>query len=304
MKKITKLASLLALSLSLMLPLSGGVAFADGGGGGGSFGGSSNAPRYDPVEEYKKGAEALRAGNYKKASRAFGKVLKVARKDANTHYLMGLAQTGLGKSKKAARYYKNATKYNPDLYQVYPELVTAYMADENTKKASAVLTTLDARIASCGDNCAAGLISAQAKVATILDGSIVQSSYVPIPKSEMAADVQYFKAVTLINQAKFSEAIVALNQMAATHGPHPDVMNYLGYSHRKLQMFDRAEAFYRIALAVDPIHTGANEYLGELYVETGQLDKAKVQLAKLGQICSFGCVEEVELRGWIADAAP
>ncbi len=31
----------------------------------------------------------------------------------------------------------------------------------------------------------------------------------------------------------------------------------------------------RKALAVDPKHRGANEYIGELYLETGQLDKAE-----------------------------
>jgi len=44
--------------------------------------------------------------------------------------------------------------------------------------------------------------------------------------------------------------------------------------------------------------------LGELYVETGEMEKAKAQLAKLEEICNFGCIEENELRGWIHNAAP
>jgi len=59
-----------------------------------------------------------------------------------------------------------------------------------------------------------------------------------------------------------------------------------------------------MALDVAPNHKGANEYLGELYVETGEMNKAKVQLAKLEEICSFGCIEENELRSWIVKALP
>ena len=47
---------------------------------------------------------------------------------------------------------------------------------------------------------------------------------------------------------------------------------------------------------------GANEYLGEYYVETGQLAKADAQLVKLERICKFGCEEAEELRRWIGGA--
>ena len=36
-----------------------------------------------------------------------------------------------------------------------------------------------------------------------------------------------------------------------------------------------------LALDFDPQHKGALEYLGELYVETGQVDKAKENVAAL-----------------------
>ena len=117
-------------------------------------------------------------------------------------------------------------------------------------------------------------------------------------------DTQYFASVSLINQGQYQAAFDDLTLTAAAAGPHPDITTYLGYTQRKLGNYDVAKSYYAMALEVDPNHKGANEYLGELYVETGELDKAQIQLAKLENICTFGCVEENELRSWIIDALP
>jgi hypothetical protein len=44
-----------------------------------------------------------------------------------------------------------------------------------------------------------------------------------------------------------------------------------------------------------PRHLGANEYLGELYVELGQFDKAKERLAVLRAACGEDCRQTKEL---------
>jgi len=49
---------------------------------------------------------------------------------------------------------------------------------------------------------------------------------------------------------------------------------------------------------------GALEYLGELYVETGQIDKAKENVVLLKKLCPDGCKELTELEQSIAGAAP
>ena len=63
-------------------------------------------------------------------------------------------------------------------------------------------------------------------------------------------------------------------------------------------MGNTAKAFehYGIALELEPKHRGANEYLGELYLETGQLEKAEQRLKVLDQACFFGCEEYDELK--------
>ena len=48
---------------------------------------------------------------------------------------------------------------------------------------------------------------------------------------------------------------------------------------------------YNKALAIDPKHRGANEYLGELYLQLGDLAKAEERLEKLDDICFYGCGE-------------
>ena len=42
-----------------------------------------------------------------------------------------------------------------------------------------------------------------------------------------------------------------------------------------------AEIYYNEGLDIDPEHVGINEYLGELYVETNRLNKAKERLKVL-----------------------
>ena len=53
--------------------------------------------------------------------------------------------------------------------------------------------------------------------------------------------------------------------------------------------------YYRRALAIEPRHLGANEYLGELYLETGELAKAEERLRELAIACPSGCEERDEL---------
>ena len=61
----------------------------------------------------------------------------------------------------------------------------------------------------------------------------------------------------------------------------PDTLNYLGFTSRKLGKFEDAEIYYLLGLEVNPKHFGINEYLGELYVNTGRIDKAKERLQVL-----------------------
>jgi tetratricopeptide (TPR) repeat protein len=74
-----------------------------------------------------------------------------------------------------------------------------------------------------------------------------------------------------------------------------DVYNLLGYTLRKTGDYTTSLSYYTKALDLQPDHKAAREYLGELYVETGNIDKAKEQLAVLVKLCSSGCEEREDL---------
>ena len=100
---------------------------------------------------------------------------------------------------------------------------------------------------------------------------------------------------TLIEEEKYQDAISALQKLLEETPTNADMLNLLAYSQRKLQRFDEALVNYQKALDIKPKHRGANEYLGELYLQLGQLDKAQERLRVLDKACFFGCDEFDEL---------
>jgi tetratricopeptide (TPR) repeat protein len=117
--------------------------------------------------------------------------------------------------------------------------------------------------------------------------------------SKDAPDLSSVRAA--IKAKNFDAALVELKGMLVMY-QHPDVYNLMGFSLRKTG--DRAQAmtFYRKALDFDPAHKGALEYQGELYVELGQFDKARENLAALDKLCPSGCEERDDLKEAIAHA--
>ena len=63
-----------------------------------------------------------------------------------------------------------------------------------------------------------------------------------------------------------------------------DTLNYLGFTTRKLGDYEKGENFYLQGLKIKPDHKGINEYLGELYVVTNRIDKAKERLEVLKKL--------------------
>jgi tetratricopeptide (TPR) repeat protein len=106
-----------------------------------------------------------------------------------------------------------------------------------------------------------------------------------------------------IKAKDFKAALAELTPMLATH-QHADVYNLMGFSLRKTGDYQQAYTFYRKALDFDPDHKGALEYLGELYVETGQIDKAKENAVRLQQLCPSGCEELADLEKAIIATGP
>ena len=105
----------------------------------------------------------------------------------------------------------------------------------------------------------------------------------------------YERAVKLVEAADYEDAIRVLRKLNKKDPRNPDVLNMLGFSQRKLGRTESALDYYQQALAIEPLHLGANEYLGELYLETGKLGKAQERLAELAGACPSDCEERREL---------
>lgn len=295
----------MVLSLVVVLALSGPfaqAASAAGGGGGGGLGGAQGSGR-DLNKVFQEAVQLLADGDCKKAARNFKKVLKAASRNPEANYLRGVALQCLNKHKAAVRYYKKAVKYDDEFYVAYERLGTAYLAIGKSEDAVAQLRELETFRETCGQDCPAKLHQAHASLESAIaapsdeepkggDQKDAQSLlFDPVTEPHVA----YLEAVQLINSARFQEAIEMLRELSAAIGPHPDVLNYLGYANRRLRNFDRAKAYYDQALSLEPLHRGANEYLGEMWVELGRLEDAQRRLAALDAACPFGCAEYDDL---------
>jgi tetratricopeptide (TPR) repeat protein len=97
------------------------------------------------------------------------------------------------------------------------------------------------------------------------------------------------------NKAKkrFNDAIKFLILANKENPNEPDILNYLGYSYKKVDDLLMAEIYYEQGLAINPEHIGINEYLGQLYVETNRIDKAKERL-KVLKNCNCEGFEELQ----------
>ena len=92
----------------------------------------------------------------------------------------------------------------------------------------------------------------------------------------------------------YIQAFKKLEKAYSSDSKNPDILNYLGYTSRKIGNFDQAEKFYLKGLSIKPDHNGINEYLGELYVQTNRIDKANERLEVLKN-CNCNEFKELEL---------
>ena len=99
-----------------------------------------------------------------------------------------------------------------------------------------------------------------------------------------------------IDKAKklYSQAFKKLEKAYSSDKKNPDILNYMGYTSRKIGDFEQAEKFYLTGLSIKPDHNGINEYLGELYVQTNRIDKANERLDVLKN-CNCEEYKELEL---------
>ncbi len=91
-------------------------------------------------------------------------------------------------------------------------------------------------------------------------------------------------------QAKGGEHAAALATLrtAANQGD-PRIQTLTGFTLRKLGRVDEAMGYYQRVLAAHPDRTTTRQYLGEAYLQMGDVIRAREQLAEIGKRCGTAC---------------
>lgn len=110
------------------------------------------------------------------------------------------------------------------------------------------------------------------------------------PKQGMLDDESIFEAGRdLAYAGRYDEAINVLTMAANKEDPR--ILNFLGYAHRKSGRVNVGLGYYQEALRIDPNYTLVREYLGEAYLQIGDMAKAKNQLAEIEKRKGKDCAE-------------
>jgi len=142
--------------------------------------------------------------------------------------------------------------------------------------------------------------------ALLLSGTVAGASLAfaedDTPTPDNAASPDYMKVKAEVDAGDYQPALAELMTLEKANPNDPDILNLIGFSLRKTGHPDQALDYYTRALAQNPEHLDANEYLGELYLEMKQPEKAMERLAVLQKACG-DCEEYTELKEKIAQQA-
>jgi tetratricopeptide (TPR) repeat protein len=111
-----------------------------------------------------------------------------------------------------------------------------------------------------------------------------------VPKHAMLDDESIFEAGRdLAYAGRYDEAINVLTMAANKRDPR--ILNFLGYAHRKSGRVNVGLGYYQEALRIDPNYTLVREYLGEAYLQIGDMRDARGQLAEIEKRKGRDCEE-------------
>jgi tetratricopeptide (TPR) repeat protein len=99
------------------------------------------------------------------------------------------------------------------------------------------------------------------------------------------------KGNAAVIEKRYEDALMSYDRALERDPENADAWSQSGFAHRKLGHFEKSLEAYHHALEIEPFHLGANEYLGELYLQTDQVEKAQEMLGILRRACPTGCDE-------------
>jgi tetratricopeptide (TPR) repeat protein len=103
-------------------------------------------------------------------------------------------------------------------------------------------------------------------------------------------------AVEAIDAKQYARAIPMLEDIVGKQPSNADAYNWLAYATRKNGDPAKSIPIYVKALALDPKHLGAHEYIGEAYLALDDLAHAREHLKRLDKLCFFPCEQYRDLK--------
>ena len=124
----------------------------------------------------------------------------------------------------------------------------------------------------------------------------------PKPEPKKDKDPAMEQARAAIAKEDWTRAQGVLRDAVARNPQDADAHNLYAYSMRKgpNPSMDLVFRHYNEALRIDPKHRAAHEYIGEAYLMSGNVPKAKEHLAQLDKLCTFSCEEFTKLKKEVA----
>lgn len=104
------------------------------------------------------------------------------------------------------------------------------------------------------------------------------------PRAE-SGDPDYAAALRARKAKDWMEMVNSLLRVVERRPWHDNAHSLLGYSYRKMGLYALAIKHYSTALELNPRHRQALEYLGEAYLQMGDVPMAEETMARLAKVC-------------------
>jgi tetratricopeptide (TPR) repeat protein len=101
-----------------------------------------------------------------------------------------------------------------------------------------------------------------------------------VPKKSSFNDDDLYKAAREFAYAGQYENAITVLRLAENQND-PRILNYLGYANRKAGRMELGMSYYRKALLADQNYILARSYMGQAFMEQGDVQAARVQLVEI-----------------------
>jgi predicted Zn-dependent protease len=114
-------------------------------------------------------------------------------------------------------------------------------------------------------------------------------------------DPEYTAGMAAVSRKDWPQVVESMGAYVKRKPDDADGWNQLGHAYRQSGRMDPALDAYGKALAINPNHRGVREYLGEAYLQMGDLGRAEQELKVLDRLCLFSCEEYRDLKRSIGE---